>query len=174
MFTWIFVYLYKNEYFNARLHDSSLHIPRLQKYTGSLSLTSLSSEPPSSSAAPQDVDGTGVMKYSKFLAATIEAHGVISKERLAEAFNRIVVRLQGGTKAMVVRLTHVCVHFFTGLCDDSGYITVDNLASILGPDVPKSYLASIIDEADHVVRDKQISYEEFLALWDERKDVKRT
>jgi hypothetical protein len=64
---------------------------------------------------------------------------------------------------------------FTSLqdCDDSGYITVDNLASILGPNVPKSYLASIIDEAD-IVRDKRISYEEFLALWDEGEDVKRT
>jgi hypothetical protein len=45
------------------------------------------------SIVPQDVDGTGVVKYSEFLAATIEAHGVISEERLAEAFDRIV-RLQ--------------------------------------------------------------------------------
>jgi hypothetical protein len=37
MFTWIFVYLFKNEYFNARLHDSSLLIPRLQN---TLSLSS--------------------------------------------------------------------------------------------------------------------------------------
>jgi Ca2+-binding EF-hand superfamily protein len=57
-------------------------------------------------------------------------------------------------------------------CDDSGYITVDNLASKLGPDVPKSYFASIIDEADNIMREKQILYEEFLALWDKREDVK--
>jgi hypothetical protein len=46
-------------------------------------------------------------------------------------------------------------YVFTSLqdCDDSGYITVDNLECILGPDVSKSYLASIIDEAD-IVRDK--------------------
>ena len=30
------------------------------------------------------------MKYSEFLAATIEAHGAIDEERLAEAFDRIV------------------------------------------------------------------------------------
>jgi hypothetical protein len=46
--------------------------------------------PPSSAVAPQDVDGTGVVKYSKFLDVTIEVHGVISKERLAEVFNQIV------------------------------------------------------------------------------------
>jgi hypothetical protein len=64
---------------------------------------------------------------------------------------------------------------FTSLqdCDDSGYITVDNLAIILGPDVPKRHLASIIDEAD-IVRDKRILYEELLALWDKREDVQRT
>jgi len=93
------------------------------------------------------VDGSGVVKYSEFLAATIEAHGVIDEERLAEAFDRID-------------------------CDDSGYITVANLADMLGSDVPKDYLASIIDEAD-IKRDKRISYEEFLALWDEGDDVKR-
>jgi hypothetical protein len=45
------------------------------------------------------------VKYSEFLAATIEAHGVISEERLAEAFDRIV-RLQRGIKTMVVRWTN--------------------------------------------------------------------
>lgn len=95
----------------------------------------------------QDVDGTNEVKYSEFLAATIEAHGAIDEERLAEAFDRID-------------------------CDDSGYITVDNLATMLGNDVPKSYLASIIDAAD-IKRDKRISYEEFLALWDTEQDEKR-
>lgn len=36
-----------------------------------------------------DVDGTGSVHYSEFLAATIEAHGSIDEDRLAEAFNRI-------------------------------------------------------------------------------------
>jgi hypothetical protein len=51
------------------------------------SLSSLLSTPPPSSAAPHDVDGTGAVKYSEFLAATIEVHRVISEEHLAEAFD---------------------------------------------------------------------------------------
>lgn len=43
---------------------------------------------------------------------------------------------------------------------------------MLGDDVPKEYLASIIEEAD-IKKDKRISYEEFQALWDEGEDVKR-
>ena len=93
------------------------------------------------------MDGEGVIEYSEFLAATIEAHGAISEERLAEAFDRID-------------------------CDDSGYITAANLTDMLGTEVPKSYLDSIIDEAD-IKKDKRVSYEEFLALWDEGEDVKR-
>ena len=63
---------------------------------------------------PQDVDGTGVVEYSEFLAATIEAHGGISEERLAEAFDRIV-RMQGATTTMALcaRLTCKC---FSRLC----------------------------------------------------------
>lgn len=49
---------------------------------------------------------------------------------------------------------------------------MNNLATILGDDVPKEYLASIIEEAD-IKKDKRISYEEFQALWDEGEDVKR-
>jgi len=36
-----------------------------------------------------DVDGTGQIRYTEFLAATIDATGWISKERLAEAFDRV-------------------------------------------------------------------------------------
>jgi len=36
-----------------------------------------------------DLDGTGVLHYTEFLAATIEARGVIGRERLAEAFDRL-------------------------------------------------------------------------------------
>jgi len=95
----------------------------------------------------QDVDGTGEVEYSEFLAATIEAHNGIDEQRLAEAFDRID-------------------------CDDSGYITVANLADMLGSNVPKSYLSNIIEEAD-IKKDKRISYEEFLALWNDDEDLKR-
>lgn len=36
-----------------------------------------------------DVDGTGTIRYTEFLAATIEAAGWISEERLAIAFDRL-------------------------------------------------------------------------------------
>ena len=36
-----------------------------------------------------DVDGSGSIRYTEFLAATIEATGWISEERLAEAFDRV-------------------------------------------------------------------------------------
>ena len=68
-----------------------------------------------------DVDGTGKVHYMEFLAATMEAHGSIDEERLAEAFDRID-------------------------CDDSGYITVANLKEFLGDDIPNEYLVSTGDE----------------------------
>jgi calcium-dependent protein kinase len=36
-----------------------------------------------------DLDGTGKIRYTEFLAATIEVHGEIDEERLAEAFDRL-------------------------------------------------------------------------------------
>jgi calcium-dependent protein kinase len=93
-----------------------------------------------------DIDQTGKIHYSEFLAATIETHGSIDEERIAEAFDRLD-------------------------SDDSGYITVQNLKSFLGDDVQEEYLDAIIDEAD-IVHDHRISYDEFLSLWDEADDVK--
>ena len=49
-----------------------------------------------------DLDGSGKIRYTEFLAATIEVHGAIDEERLAEAFDRID-------------------------CDDSGYISFGKL-----------------------------------------------
>merc|ERR1712238_263334 len=71
-----------------------------------------------------DLDGSGKIAYTEFLAATIgdAQTGLISEERLAEAFDR----------------------FDT---DDSGTISVDNLAEILGTDMPRSELQDIIDDA---------------------------
>ena len=86
------------------------------------------------------MDGTGKIRYTEFLAATIEAQGAISEERLAEAFDRIDA-------------------------DDSGYISKANLRSLLGDEFPQSEIDAIIDEAD-LTRDGKISYSEFLALWE--------
>ncbi|KAG7359172.1 protein kinase family protein [Nitzschia inconspicua] len=91
-----------------------------------------------------DIDGTGKVSYSEFLAATIEAHGTIAEERIAEAFDRLDE-------------------------DDTGYVTVDNLRSFLGEDISDEFIDEIIDEVD-IVRDHRISYEEFLSLWGEDDD----
>ncbi len=87
-----------------------------------------------------DIDGGDDLAYSEFLAATIEAHGTIEEGRIAEAFDRLD-------------------------CDDTGYITVSNLADFLGRDVPVGFISSIIEEAD-LSQDHKIDYDEFLALWD--------
>ena len=68
------------------------------------------------------MDGTGEIKYTEFLAATIEAYGALTEERLAEAFDRIDA-------------------------DDSGFIDADNLAELLGDDFPKEEINAIIKEA---------------------------
>ncbi|KAL3906742.1 MAG: hypothetical protein SGARI_003864 [Bacillariaceae sp.] len=88
-----------------------------------------------------DIDGTGKVGYSEFLAATIEAHGSIEEERIAEAFDRLDE-------------------------DDSGFVTAANLRSFLGDDIAEDFIDEILDEADGD-SDHQISYEEFLDLWDE-------
>jgi calcium-dependent protein kinase len=79
-----------------------------------------------------DIDGTGNVHYIEFLAATIEAHGSIDEERLAEAFDRID-------------------------SDDSGFITVKDLKDFLGDDLPEAYLEKVIDDANGA-NDHAISY----------------
>ena len=101
----------------------------------------------------QDLDGSGRIRYTEFLAATIEAQGAISEERLAEAFDR----------------------FDT---DDSGYISVDNLKDVLGENFPRQEIIDIlgdaIDSKDDSDEVQQISYSAFLRLWEEnhKKEVR--
>lgn len=85
------------------------------------------------------------MRYTEFIAATIEAHGDISEARLAEAFDRLD-------------------------SDDSGCITAENLIEILGKSVPREEIDEIIAEAD-TANDMRISYSEFLALWQNKHEV---
>jgi serine/threonine protein kinase len=94
-----------------------------------------------------DIDGTGKISFTEFLAASIEAHGMIEEVRIAEAFDRID-------------------------CDDSGYITVDNLKDILGDEVADDFLNEIIDEVKTDMVDNHISYQDFLGLWDSDCDDK--
>ena len=93
----------------------------------------------------QDLDGTGRIRYTEFLAATIEAQGAISEERLAEAFDR----------------------FDT---DDTGYISVDNLTDVLGKDFPRHEIIDILGDAIDPSLDgnsgTRVSYSAFLQLWE--------
>mmetsp|Transcript_17317 Transcript_17317/g.25587 ORF Transcript_17317/g.25587 Transcript_17317/m.25587 type:complete len:732 (-) Transcript_17317:106-2301(-) len=86
-----------------------------------------------------DLDGSGQIKYTEFLAATIEAHGEIDENRIAEAFDRLD-------------------------SDDSGFISLENLRELLGDEIPVNRINVIIKEAD-LTEDNRISYPEFLALW---------
>jgi hypothetical protein len=90
----------------------------------------------------KDLDGSGKIRYTEFLAATIEANGSVSEVRLAEAFDRLD-------------------------SDDSGYISVENLLEILGDSFAKEDVEAIISEAA-TDNDGQISYAEFLALWEHK------
>ena len=87
------------------------------------------------------MDGTGKLRYTEFIAATIEAHGAISEARLAEAFDLLDT-------------------------DDSGHITAENLVDILGQEFPRDEINAIIAEAD-LYKTNRVSYSEFLALWED-------
>ena len=85
------------------------------------------------------MDGSEKIRYTEFLAATIEASGTINEVKLAEAFDRLD-------------------------SDDSGFISVENLLEILGDTFTKEDVEAIIKEV--TVTDGQISYSEFLSLWE--------
>ena len=81
--------------------------------------------------------------FTEFLAACLESQGRIEEHRLAEAFDRLDA-------------------------DDSGYISRENLRSILGKNCTEAYLDRLMSEAD-VNGDGQIEYAEFLALFMDQK-----
>lgn len=85
------------------------------------------------------MDGSEKIRYTEFLAATIEASGTINEVKLAEAFDRLD-------------------------SDDSGFISVENLLEILGDTFTKEDVEAIIKEV--TVTNGQISYSEFLSLWE--------
>ena len=92
-----------------------------------------------------DVDGTGAVRYTEFLAASIEATGWIGDERLAEAFDRV---------------DH----------DDTGYISKDNLRYLLGDEFPEDEIDSIMNEAGSD-DGKGISYAAFMSQWQDDKEA---
>mmetsp|Transcript_5433 Transcript_5433/g.15988 ORF Transcript_5433/g.15988 Transcript_5433/m.15988 type:complete len:299 (-) Transcript_5433:1662-2558(-) len=86
-----------------------------------------------------DVNHNGHIMYTEFLAATLEAHGHIAEERIAEAFDRLDA-------------------------DDSGHISRQNLREMLGKDATSGDIDEIIDSGD-VDGDGQLSYDEFLNMF---------
>ena len=85
-----------------------------------------------------DQDNSGRIHYAEFLAAVAESQGLITMERLADAFDRI--DSQG-----------------------KGYISRKDLCSILGSDFNEEVVNTMIDEADYK-KNGQIDYDEFLRL----------
>eukprot|EP00587_Corethron_hystrix_P006345 CAMPEP_0113311620 /NCGR_PEP_ID=MMETSP0010_2-20120614/8781_1 /TAXON_ID=216773 ORGANISM="Corethron hystrix, Strain 308" /NCGR_SAMPLE_ID=MMETSP0010_2 /ASSEMBLY_ACC=CAM_ASM_000155 /LENGTH=353 /DNA_ID=CAMNT_0000167289 /DNA_START=919 /DNA_END=1980 /DNA_ORIENTATION=+ /assembly_acc=CAM_ASM_000155 len=85
-----------------------------------------------------DQDSSGQIHYAEFLAALAESHGLVTYERLAEAFDRFD-------------------------SDGKGYISHDDLKKILGKDYDKDVVDGMIKEADFK-NNGQIDYEELLRL----------
>jgi len=88
--------------------------------------------------ADLDVDETGLIHYTEFLASTVEAMGNIETEKLEEAFDRLDT-------------------------DNSGFITIENLKEILGDDYEEATLRQMIAEGDFN-KNGHIDFEEFRLL----------
>jgi calcium-dependent protein kinase len=87
-----------------------------------------------------DVNKTGVIDYTEFLAATLEARGQVEVDYIAKAFDRFDI-------------------------DSSGYISRENLYALLQKSRSKDFDESIITEIFGNDEKKQISYKEFLSLF---------
>lgn len=85
-----------------------------------------------------DMDESGQIHYNEFLAAVVESQGLITMERLADAFDR----LDG---------------------DEKGYLSKEDLKKLLGTDYNEEKVNRMIDEADYK-KNGQIDYDEFLRL----------
>lgn len=85
-----------------------------------------------------DLDDSGDVHYVEFLAAVLESQGMITQERLADAFDRLD-------------------------SDGKGYISKDDLKNILGVEYNDKLVNKMIEEAD-TMHDGRIFYDEFLRL----------
>lgn len=91
--------------------------------------------------AQMDVDESGRINYTEFLAATMGVNGEITERRIQEAFEV----------------------FDT---DDSGFISRDDLRQMLGKDAEESFVERLLKEAD-VDQNGSISLEDFKQLFRE-------
>jgi Ca2+-binding EF-hand superfamily protein len=71
----------------------------------------------------KDVNKNGLVQYTEFLAASLEAHSMIEEERIAEAFDRLDN-------------------------DNTGYISKANLINFLGADKSATEVEQLLNEAD--------------------------
>ena len=115
----------------------------LNEFNKALSSSDFSEEEIKAVFRKVDVNQTDVINYTEFLAATLESQGAIEEYRLAEAFDALDA-------------------------DDSGYISRENLRSILGSRSDEKLLDQLIAEADFR-KDGRVSYEEFLQLFAQTK-----
>lgn len=96
-----------------------------------------------------DVDNSGSIDYSEFLAATMETRGRIETQRLREVFDRLD-------------------------CDRSGLVTKDDIKELLSKDAKRgrkitdSMVNYIFDELD-TENAGEINFEEFVDLFEQRK-----
>lgn len=93
-----------------------------------------------------DVNKSGSIDYTEFLAATLEAHISIEEDRIREAF-QVFDR------------------------SNTGYISRDDLRQILGKNTDPSYVESLINGADRN-NDNQISWSEFKILFEAKNTEK--
>lgn len=85
-----------------------------------------------------DQDQSGQIHYAEFLAALAESQGLVTKDRLAEAFDRIDA-------------------------EGKGYISHDDLKMVLGKDYDQQTVNRMIEEADFK-KNGQVDYEELMRL----------
>jgi len=86
-----------------------------------------------------NIGGSGNIRYTEFLAATIEMHGPILEDQLAEAFDLLD-------------------------SDDSGYISSACLKDLLGAGISTEDIDLVILEATQW-KGRTMSYSQFLSLW---------
>lgn len=92
-----------------------------------------------------DVDASGKINYTEFLAACMAVNGSLSIQRLREAFDTLDT-------------------------DDSGRIDLDNLIQLMGEEADESYVRQVLEEGD-LTGDGMISWDEFLTLFrNQRRD----
>eukprot|EP00590_Aulacoseira_subarctica_P010604 CAMPEP_0172415214 /NCGR_PEP_ID=MMETSP1064-20121228/1683_1 /TAXON_ID=202472 /ORGANISM="Aulacoseira subarctica , Strain CCAP 1002/5" /LENGTH=548 /DNA_ID=CAMNT_0013152127 /DNA_START=66 /DNA_END=1712 /DNA_ORIENTATION=+ len=94
-----------------------------------------------------DMNNSGVIDYTVFIAASLEMQGRINKTSLREAFHWLDV-------------------------DKSGSITQKDLQFLLGGKFSEAFITKCIEEVDRSSKKGKISFKDFLQLFDEDESIK--